>query len=111
MATNNRPNDAGLLIMTSLASGPKHGYALLKDIEGFAGTKLGPGTLYGAISRLDERGLIEALEPDGKTRPYQLTEEGRAALQRTLRELSAVVEEGVSRLSLPATARPAGAPA
>ena len=53
--------DPELLILTSLASGPKHGYALLQDIASFAGVTLGPGTLYGAISRLEERGLIEAL--------------------------------------------------
>ncbi len=106
-----RPNDAGLLIMTSLASGPKHGYALQKDIEAFAGRTLGPGTLYGGISRLEERGLIEALEPNGKTRPYQLTGAGREALATTLRELRVVVEEGVSRLGLPVAGRAAGAPA
>ncbi|MDX6526430.1 MAG: hypothetical protein QOI43_1941, partial [Gaiellales bacterium] len=39
-----RPNDPPLLILTSLASGPKHGYALLQDIESFAGVRLGPGT-------------------------------------------------------------------
>ena len=80
-----RPNDAVLLILTSLAGGPKHGYALLKDIEAFAGTKLGPGTLYGGISRLEDRGLIEALEPDGKTRPYRLTPAGREALAEDAR--------------------------
>jgi len=95
-----RPNDAALLIMTSLAGGPKHGYALLKDIEAFAGTKLGPGTLYGGISRLEDRGLIEALEPSGKTRPYRLTPAGRDSLARTLEELRAVVAEGSTRLTL-----------
>src|SRR5471030_2709440 len=93
-----RPNDAALLIMTSLAAGPKHGYALLKDIEAFAGTRLGPGTLYGGISRLEDRRLIEALEPDGKTRHYRLTPAGRDALATTLEELRTVVEEGSARL-------------
>jgi DNA-binding PadR family transcriptional regulator len=95
-----RPNDAALLILTSLAAGPRHGYGLLKDIEAFAGTRLGPGTLYGAISRLEGRGLIEALEPDGKTQPYRLTPAGREALTTTLAELRTVVEEGSSRLRL-----------
>jgi DNA-binding PadR family transcriptional regulator len=104
-------NDAALLILTSLASGPKHGYALLKDIEDFAGTTLGPGTLYGGIGRLEERGLIEALEPAGKTRPYRLTPTGREALAATLAELRTVVEEGSTRLSRPPSTRPAGAAA
>jgi DNA-binding PadR family transcriptional regulator len=104
-------NDAALLIMTSLAAGPKHGYGLLKDIEAFAGTRLGPGTLYGGISRLEERGLIEPLEATGKTQPYRLTTAGREALAATLAELRTVVEVGSARLSRPPAPRPAGAPA
>ena len=48
------------LILSSLADGAKHGYALTKDIEAFAGVRLAPGTLYEALSRLDAQGLIEA---------------------------------------------------
>src|SRR4029077_14101477 len=54
------PHEPPLLILVSLADGPKHGHALAKDIEDFAGVRLGPGALYGAITRLAERGLIEA---------------------------------------------------
>ena len=43
-----RAGDASVLILTSLADGPKHGYALIQDIKSFAGLELGPGTLYGA---------------------------------------------------------------
>ncbi len=51
-----RPDETipAVLIMTSLASGAKHGYALARDIEQFAGVTLGPGTLYGAITALEE---------------------------------------------------------
>ena len=93
-----RENDPPVLILTSLASGPKHGYALLLDIEGFAGVRLGPGTLYGAISRLERRGLIEAVDPEGRARPYRLTAEGSAALEQTLAELRSLVAEGTARL-------------
>src|SRR5258706_14569921 len=62
-----------VLVLTSLADGPKHGYALAKDIESFAGIKLGPGTLYGALSRLEDRGGIEALPYEHRRRPYQMT--------------------------------------
>src|SRR3954470_15764607 len=79
-----RLNDPPVLILTSLASGPKHGYALLQDIEEFAGVRLGPGTLYGAISRLEERGLIEAVGEAGRRRPYRLSIAGAEALQTTL---------------------------
>jgi DNA-binding PadR family transcriptional regulator len=51
-----RFGDPSVLIMASLASGPKHGYALIKDIQEFAGAALGPGTLYGALARLEQRG-------------------------------------------------------
>ena len=93
-----RENDPPLLILTSLASGPKHGYALLLDIEGFAGVRLGPGTLYGAISRLEERGLIEGLSKEGRTRPYRLTDEGASALELVLEDLRSIVDEGTRRL-------------
>jgi DNA-binding PadR family transcriptional regulator len=93
-----RENDPPALILTSLASGPKHGYALLLDIEEFAGVRLGPGTLYGAIARLEDRGLIEALPASGRTRPYRLTAAGSASLESTLAELRAIVDEGTARL-------------
>jgi DNA-binding PadR family transcriptional regulator len=94
-----RSNDPPVLILTSLASGPKHGYALLQDIESFAGVTLGPGTLYGAIARLEERGLIEPAGASGRRRPYRLTAAGAAALEATLAELRAIVEEGTARLA------------
>jgi DNA-binding PadR family transcriptional regulator len=94
-----RLNDPPVLILTSLASGPKHGYALLQDIEEFAGVRLGPGTLYGAISRLEERGLIEAVGEAGRRRPYRLSAAGAEALQTTLAGLRAIVDEGAARLA------------
>lgn len=93
-----RENDPPVLILTSLAAGPKHGYGLLLDIEAFAGVRLGPGTLYGAISRLEERGLIEPVAAEGRKRPYRLTAAGATALEETLAELRTIVEEGSSRL-------------
>lgn len=94
-----RSNDPSLLIMTSLASGPRHGYGLFQDIESFAGQRLGPGTLYGAIARLEERGLIEGMTPEGRTRPYRLTAAGQLELQSTLQHLRTVLDEGTSRLA------------
>lgn len=94
-----RPNDPTLLILTSLASGEKHGYALLQDIEQFAGVTLGPGTLYGAITRLEERGMIEPVAEPGRRRPYRLTTAGAAELQDALAELRAITDEGGRRLA------------
>lgn len=94
-----RLNDPPLLIMTSLASGEKHGYALMQDIASFAGVQLGPGTLYGAISRLEERGLIEAVGETERRRPYRLTATGSAVLETALADLRAIVDEGAARLA------------
>jgi DNA-binding PadR family transcriptional regulator len=94
-----RQNDPTLLILTSLLSGPKHGYALMRDIEAFAAIRLGPGTLYGAISRLEDRGLIEAVSPTGRQRPYRMTDTGREALRAVLADVQAVVDEATKRLS------------
>jgi DNA-binding PadR family transcriptional regulator len=100
-----RSNEPGVLILTSLASGPKHGYALAKDIEEFAGVTLGPGTLYGAITRLEERGLIEAAAGDNRRRPYRITAGGRAALAAVVRDMRAIADEGAARLRLRVLAR------
>lgn len=89
-----------LLVLMSLATGAKHGHALMKDIEGFAGSRLGPGTLYGAISRLEERGLIAGLPPDERRLPYEITPDGVAVLNASVAALRRVADEGTSRLQL-----------
>jgi len=98
-----RPSDPPLLILVSLADGPKHGHALAKDIEDFAGVRLGPGALYGAITRLDERGLIEAVSSDDRRRPYRLTASGAAALAEALAGMRRVTAVGAARLRLQGT--------
>jgi DNA-binding PadR family transcriptional regulator len=95
-----RRNDPALLIMTSLASGPKHGYALARDIEGFAGVTLGPGTLYGAITALEDNGLIEPAGQDARRRPYRLTVAGRGELTTAVRTWGAIASEGARRLGI-----------
>lgn len=94
-----RVNDPPLLILTSLAEGPKHGYALAQDIGEFAGVQLSPGALYGAIARL-ERGLIEALPEVERRRPYRVTAAGSAELAEAMREMRRVVDVGTHRLGL-----------
>ena len=68
------------LILSSLADGAKHGYALTRDIEAFAGVRLAPGTLYEALSRLEGQGLIEALASDDRRRPRRAGKGGAEAL-------------------------------
>ncbi|MGD0808713.1 MAG: PadR family transcriptional regulator [Acidimicrobiales bacterium] len=90
----------------SLAGGAKHGHALLKDIEAFAGVKLGPGALYGAITRLEERGLIEPLESDDRRRPYQITAAGSQDLAAYIVQMRELVEVGQARLEVSRAPRP-----
>ena len=100
-----RSTDPGLLVLTSLADGPKHGYAITTDVERFAGVQLGPGTLYGALARLEARGLIEALPAEDRRRPYRLTADGSAALEQELQQLQTVTNQGLSRLRAATVAR------
>jgi len=88
------------LILSSLADGAKHGYALTKDIEAFAGIRLAPGTLYEALARLDAQGLIEAVESDDRRRPYRLTAAGAAAARAHLEAQRAAADVGLRRLDL-----------
>jgi len=90
----------------SLAGGAKHGHALLKDIEDFASVKLGPGALYGAITRLEERGLIEPLESDDRRRPYRITASGSKTLSDSVAQMGDLVQVGQARLKLLRTPRP-----
>ncbi len=85
--------------MLSLAGGPKHGYAITADIASVMGLRLGPGTLYGAIARLEERGLIEALPAADRRRPYRLTGAGAEALRAHVATLERVVATGGERLA------------
>jgi DNA-binding PadR family transcriptional regulator len=84
--------------LSSLAEGPKHGYAITQDVEEVAGVRLRPGSLYGALSRLEANGLIEALSAEGRRRPYRITAEGSTALEEQLRALNRIVDTGLGRL-------------
>ena len=84
--------------MASLADGDKHGYAMMEDIERFAGVKLGPGTLYGAITRLEENGWIAPVPTDDRKQPYTLTAMGRKSLESELESILSVAKTALKRL-------------
>jgi DNA-binding PadR family transcriptional regulator len=86
------------LILSSLAEGSKHGWALTKDIESFAGIRLAPGTLYEALNRLEGFRLIEPIPSNDRRRPYQLTTLGADTLREHLARQKRVVDVGLSRL-------------
>ncbi|HEX4108232.1 MAG TPA: PadR family transcriptional regulator [Solirubrobacteraceae bacterium] len=85
-------------MLTSLAEGPKHGYAITQDVEQLAGVRLGPGTLYGVLSRLEAKGLIEGLPAEDRRRPYRLTAAGNEALAEQLESVERVARAGLARL-------------
>ena len=91
-------SDPSLLVLASLAAGNKHGYAMMEDIEHFARVRLGPGTLYGAITRLEERGWIRRVDSQDRRQPYAITAAGREQLHRQLGNLDRVVRVGLRRL-------------
>jgi DNA-binding PadR family transcriptional regulator len=94
-----RFSDPSLLILSSLANGAKHGYAMMEDIRNFSGTRLEPGTLYGALTRLERRGWVEPLPEQERRRPYRLTALGVAVLREQLASMQRVVTTGLGRLA------------
>jgi DNA-binding PadR family transcriptional regulator len=91
--------EPALLILVSLSEGPKHGYAIMIDVEAGTGRPMGPGTLYAALARLEERGLVEPLAKVDRRRPYRLTGLGATVLKEQLTDLSAFASLGLQRLA------------
>jgi DNA-binding PadR family transcriptional regulator len=94
-----RFGEPGVLVLLALSDGPKHGYAITADVTERTGIKLGPGTLYGSLAKLEKLGLIAALPSADRRRPYEITAAGRAALAAQLQRWSLVVETGKARLA------------
>lgn len=91
-------SDPPLLVLASLASGPKHGHAMIEDIASICGTRLGPGTLYGAMARLEQQGWIEPLAPKDRRQPYRITAQGLRVLRAKLSTLRQFTKAGLERL-------------
>ena len=98
LADLGRFSEPALLVLASLAEGPKHGYAIMQDILEFHGARMEPGTLYGVLARLEPRGWISPLPIEGRRRPYRLTTAGAAVLQAHLTVMQRVVSTGRQRL-------------
>src|ERR1035441_10269570 len=93
-------SDPEVLTLSSLAGGPKHGYAILADIDVFAGGRMGAGTLYTAITRLVEKGWIAPETAAGGPRPYRITPRGAVCLEEFLKNMRRVARIGLGRLRL-----------
>jgi DNA-binding PadR family transcriptional regulator len=88
----------GFLILTSLADGEKHGYALTQDVLEFAGVRIAPGSLYEALARLEGQGLIEPVASSDRRRPYRLTAIGAGVLDEYLSAQERMAAEARRRL-------------
>ncbi len=92
-----------LLILMSLADEPRHGYALMKDIEALSKgrVRLSTGTLYGALRRLLEDAWIERFEQEDTSREkqaYRLTPAGRRQFQMELERMKQLMKAATTRL-------------
>ena len=94
-----RFGEPGVLVLLSLSDGAKHGYAITADVLEETGVRLGPGTLYGALTKLEERDMVVALPSEDRRRPYEITDAGRAALAAHLATWSRIVQTGRARLA------------
>jgi DNA-binding PadR family transcriptional regulator len=86
------------LVLVSLSGGPRHGYAIMADVEAFSGARLGPGTLYAVLARLEQAGLIEPMDLEDRRRPYRLTGAGAGALREQLDVMGRFLRVGRARL-------------
>ena len=91
--------DPSLLILTSLADGPKHGYAIMTDVTAFSGVRMEPGTLYGALARLERNGWVTPLASEERRRPYQITGAGQEVLAEQLRTMQEVTRVALKRIA------------
>jgi DNA-binding PadR family transcriptional regulator len=99
-----RFSEPAMLVLVSLLDGDKHGQAIVEDVERFAGRRLGPGTLYGAIGRLERLGLVEGLPGEGRRKPYRLTGTGVAEVRHAVDAMAALAGQGQRRLARLGTA-------
>ena len=99
LASLGRFEEPAVLILTSLIEGPRHGYAIVKDIEAVSGVRLGPGTLYATLSRLEARDLIQALPVADRRRPYRITDAGLELLRGRLQRMESISRAGLERLA------------
>ena len=97
-------NDAQMLVLTVLADGPLHGYAINAAIEELTGRRLGPGSLYGALSRLEARHLIRVVDQEDtdsdRHRTMEITDVGREQLGTELQHMARVSAAGLRALGV-----------
>lgn len=90
--------DPSMLILLSLSEGDKHGYMIMEDMRDNFHIDFSPGTLYGAISRLEKENLIAPVKTEDRRVPYQITFSGVELLRGHIESLREFVSVGSERL-------------
>ena len=101
--------EAAVWIMVALADKPKHGYAIMKDIQELGGFSMRPGTLYAALARMERAQLVEEIQTsEYRRRPFKLTVAGKSRLEADLKTLAALASIGQRRLKTRKTGKKGG---
>lgn len=95
MPTQGPITEAAYYILLALTK-PGHGYGMMQRIKELSGGRIamGPGTLYGVLTRMNKDGWIELTETDGRRKNYAITDKGRQALQNEYDRLKMLVNDG-----------------
>lgn len=95
--TNGPMTEAMFYVLLALMN-PNHGYQLMNAISQVSRGRMqmGPGTLYGVLTRLQKDGLIVIVQDDGRRKVYAITETGKAALKEEYNRLLAIVQDGAA---------------
>jgi DNA-binding PadR family transcriptional regulator len=109
-ATDSSPSAVEFEILLALAAGQLHGYGIMQQVESRSGgaTRLGPGTLYGAIKRMMRAGWIETSDTDSSDDVrrrcyYRLTRSGRRAAAAAAQQMADTVQVAAQRGLIPKT--------
>jgi DNA-binding PadR family transcriptional regulator len=96
MAHNGGPMTEAMYYVLLALMHPNHGYQLMHAITEVSNGRLtmGPGTLYGVLSRMQKDGLISLADDDGRRKTYRITQEGEQALRTEYTRLKAMIQDG-----------------
>ena len=96
MSTQGPMTEAAYYILLALTK-PSHGYGMMQRIKELSGGRIamGPGTLYGVLTRMNKDGWIELTEDDGRRKNYIITDKGKQALINEYTRLKMLVKDGI----------------
>ncbi|MBD8033964.1 PadR family transcriptional regulator [Solibacillus sp. FSL W8-0474] len=95
MSYNGGPMTEAMYYVLLALIRPNHGYQLMQSITEVSRgrLKMGPGTLYGVLSRMQKDGLIVLAKDDGRRKTYEITKEGEQALRVEYERLKSLIND------------------